>query len=256
MLHKRILLFVSVATFLFTSCDFTPSVINEPDCKVFAACAVQPNWVSNELYHYVMQVYEKSLFGGNDAERGDIIFEEGDEMWNLNLLLADNSFAKLYTISNYPHSGCSFVINYYSEFSSSELINFLTSTKAFTQNDYPYREDALKGNLPLYDGDPYYNPIPIGSKTIYFYNKNRAIKTIYEVCGGDLMPFKEELCKSIEVYDYREDEMSSTNRVTVYDVVYKINGETYVWCSVSDMGDKTFEINLVNSSNMFSDLGF
>ena len=70
------------------------------------------------------------------------------------------------------------------------------------------------------------------------------------------MPFKKELCKNIEVYDYREDEMSSTNRVTVYDVVYKVNGETYVWCSISDMGDKTFEINLVNSSNMFSDLGF
>ena len=254
MLHKRILLFVSVATFLFTSCDFTPSVINEPDCKVFAACAVQPNWVSNELYHYVMQVYEKSLFGGNNAERGDIIFEEGDEMWNLNLLRADGVFAKSYCIYNYPYYG--YIGNNYNEFSNRELINFLTSPKNFSKNDYPYRDEELQREITEYDGDPYSGHSCIGQRTIYFYNHNRAIRTIYEICGGDLMPFKEELCKDIEVYDYREDEMSSTNRVTVYDVVYKVNGETYVWCSVSDMGDKTFEINLVNSSNMFSDLGF
>lgn len=257
MLHKRILLLVSVATILFTSCDFTPSVINEPDSKVFAACAVQPNWVSNELYNYVMQVYEKSLFGDNNAERGDIVFEEGDEMWNLNLLRADFlTYSKSYNMPGwkYEHN------NYYI-IPSKKWIDFLMSPEAFLRNESPYREEELSKEIMMYKPNPnktYAGPSYVADEiqTIYFYNQNRAFRTVYEICGGDLTPFKEELCKNIEVYDYRENEMSSTNRVTVYDVVYKVNGETYVWCSVSDMGDKTFEINLVNASSMFSDLGF
>lgn len=181
-------------------------------------------------------------------------------MWNLNLLLADFS---TYSKSYYTYWN-GYEDNNYSSISNRKLIDFLTSPQSFLENDYPYREKDLSKDIIVYkknpdfkgwyDSSPSY--IPDGPKTVYKYNQNRAFRTIYEVCKGDLMPFKEELCKKIEVYDYREDQMSSTNRVTVYDVVYKVNGETYVWCSVSDMGDKTFEINLVNSSNMFSDLGF
>jgi len=240
MLQKRILLLVSVATILFTSCDFTPSVINEPDCKVFAACSAQPKRVAQELYSYTMHEYEKSIFGENENERGDIVFEEGDDMWNLDVFTGNLIF----------YVGKWGVFN----IDAKDLVDFLCTSKAPTEEKYPMM------NEPLYIKELQYymdgSEIKSRDKYTYFYSKDRAFKTVYEVCHGDLMPFKEELCKNIEVYDYRENEMSSTNRVTVYDVVYKVNGETYVWCSVSDMGDKTFEINLVNSSKMFSDLGF
>ena len=86
MLHKRILLLVSVASILFTSCDFTPSVINETDCKVFALCAVAPTFVGNELYDYTIQKYKQSISDGNEDELGDLVFEEGDDMWNIELV--------------------------------------------------------------------------------------------------------------------------------------------------------------------------
>ena len=241
MLNKKILLFIAIATVLFTSCDFEPSVIHETDCKVFAACAVRPTWVGNELYDYVFVEYAKSISDGDEEESGDFVFEEGDDMWNIELLTDHERYYGGEWVGNVAAT-------------SNDLIKFLFLKGAPSKAEYPNMDRPLsKNDLGYYyeDGKQYY-----GYHMIYFYNKDRAFKTVYDMCGGDLKPFKEQICQQVEVYEYREDIMSSTERVTVYDVVYKIKGETYAWCSVSDLDDGTFEINFVKSSNMFSNLGY
>ena len=224
MLNKKTLLFSMIATILLTSCN--PSVINENDAKFLAACAGQPRWVASELYDYVIATYEASIrVDGDDEELGDIVFEEGDDMWNLSVLNEKED-------------------DYGDAITEWDLYNFIHD-----------------GEMPVSNADQY-TAMQNGFLGALFgvsnqmQSKKRAFKTAKEVCNGNFKQLMEKICDKVEVYDYRENETESSKRVTVYDVVYKVNDQCYVYCTIHDMNDGTFETNYVKATEMFSNLGF
>lgn len=222
MLNKKTLLFTAIAAILLTSCN--PSVIEENDAKFVAACAGQPRWVASELYDYVIETYQKSISDGNDEELGDLVFEEGDDMWNLEVFYE-------------KEDGLGDAITEW------DLYNFIHD-----------------GEMPVSNVDEY-SAFENGLAHLFFgtgngYNKKNAFKTAYEVCNGNFQPLIKKICGAVEVYDYRENEQESSKRVTVYDVVYKVNDKRYVYCTIHDLNDGTFETNYVKDAEMFSNLGF
>lgn len=222
MLNKKTLLFLAISSIIMTSCK--PTVIQEDTAKFLAACAGQPRWVANELYNHTIQKYENALYAGNDNERGDIIYEPGDDMWNLQVLKEDED-------------------DFGDKITENDLYEFI-SNGVQPESNASYNTAFANAFFGAALG--------MGNQ---MKSKTRAFKTASEVCNGNFDSLKDKICKQVEVYDYREDKMSSTKKVTVYDVVYKVNDKHYVWCSVSDLGD-TFEVNYVNDSELFSNLGF
>ncbi|MBR1787209.1 MAG: hypothetical protein IJ756_08655 [Paludibacteraceae bacterium] len=219
MLDKKTLLFTAIAAILFTSCN--PSVIEENDAKFLAACAGQPRWVASELYDYVIETYQKSISYGNGEELGDLVFEEGDDMWNLQVF-------------NEKEDGLGDAIT------ELDLYNFIHDGEMPVSNVDEY--SALLAHLYFGTGNGY--------------NKKNAFKTACEVCNGNFQPLLKKICGAVEVYDYRENEQESSKRVTVYDVVYKVNDKRYVYCTIHDLNDGTFETNYVKDAELFSNLGF
>ncbi len=230
---KTLLLLSIVATCLFlTSCE--PSVIKEDMPKLFAACAGSPKWVGSELYNYTINKYEKETTekykkehageSGDDLWSGDFVYEPGDDMWNLQVLKESED-------------------DYGDEITADDLYEFLQNGKQPKSNvDYSTAfTNAFWGDV-----------LGMGNE---MKSKTRAFKTAYKVCNGHLEPIRKNICKKVEIYDYREDKEASSKRVKVYDVVYKINAQFYVWCTVHDLGE-TFEVNYVNSAKLFSNLGF
>lgn len=222
MLNKKTLLFTTIAVILFTSCN--PSVIEENDAKFVAACAGQPRWVASELYDYVIEAYQKSISYGSGEELGDLVFEKGDDMWNLQVF-------------NEKEDGLGDAITEW------DLYNFIHDGEMPVSNvdEYSAFENSL-AHLFFGTGNDY--------------NKKNAFKTAYEVCNGKFDPLIEKICRQVEVYDYRENEAASSKKVSVYDVVYKVNNSRYVYCTIHDLNDGTFETNYVKDSEMFSNLGF
>jgi hypothetical protein len=201
-------------------------VIEENDAKFLAACAGQPRWVAEELYDYVIAAYEKSIgYDENDEELGDIVFDEEDDMWHLSVLLEKED-------------------DYGDKIMAWDLYNFIHD-----------------GEMPVSNADTYtasQNAIlaALFGVSNQMQSKKRAFKAAKETCNGNLKPLMEKICDKVEVYDYRENETESSKRVTVYDVVYKVNDQCYVYCTIHDMNDGTFETNYVKAAEMFSNLGF
>ncbi len=222
MINKKSLLSIYIATIVFTSCN--PSVIKENDAKFLAACAGQPRWVANELYNYVIDTYEKSI-REDDDELGDIVFEEGDDMWNLEVLNEKED-------------------DYGDAITEWDLYNFIHDGEMPISNvdEYQAMQKSLVGAIFGFQGQ--------------MHKKTRAFKTANDVCGGNFIPLFEKICDNVEVFDFRKNEATSSKKVTVYDVVYRVNKKRYVFCAVRDMSDGTFEAKYINDAELFSDLGF
>ena len=82
---------------------------------------------------------------------------------------------------------------------------------------------------------------------------------------------KNRLCRPVHIFEYRRNENSSNKKVTAYDVIYVIQNcnyyfcndnkyeylaDKYVWCTIYEMKDGTFEVRYVNSSYKYADLGY
>ena len=231
--QKSLLLLSIVATCLFlTSCE--PSVIKEDMPKLLAACAGHPQWVGKEIYDFTINKYETETTekykkehageSGDDLWGGDFVYEPGDDMWNLQVLKESED-------------------DYGDRITENDLDEFLQNGE---------RPESNVSYSTAFANAFWGAALGVGNE---MKSKTRAFKTAYEICEGNFEPIKENICKKVEIYDYRENKAASSKKVTVYDVVYKINGQSYVWCTVHDLGE-TFEVNYVNSSNLFSNLGF
>ena len=227
----------ATSTIFLTSCE--PTVMQETDCKAFAACAGCPLFVANELYDYVIETYTSNVSDGNDEELGDLVFEEGDDMWNLEILTDRVKKGSKNTVT------------------SQNLIDLLISNITPTKANFPNIDEPLNYQ-EVEDSylDHKAEKIVFVWGTKYRYNKDYAFKTAFDVCDGNFEPFKEKISQQVEVYDYRKDEKSSSKKTTVYDVVYLVNSNHYVRCSVVDLEGGHFEINYVSDSEMYSDLGY
>lgn len=218
MKHLQSWLFVVLAVLLFTSC--APSVINESDAKLFAACAGQPRWIGAELYDYVFQVHREKA---DTIE--DVVIKDGDDWWNLEVLKdKEDDFGDAIT-----------EMDLYGFIKDGEIPESNASDLSILQNSFI---GALFGMSDL------------------MHSKSRAFKTAHDVCQGNFEPLKQTICEQVTVYDYRKNKSASSKKVTVYDVVYKIKEQTYVWCVVHDLGNKTYEINFFKASEMYSNLGY
>ena len=140
--------------------------------------------------------------------------------------------------------------------------------KSDHQNGYYFAEmslyeNGMKNNLKeedlidflFLDDAPTIEDYPrMNKKNFSSFNKDRAFNLLYKLCNGDFVSFILKINEKVEIYDYRKDKDSSTNRITVYDVVYRVKGKTYVLCSVSDLGESKFYISYKDSSTEY--LGF
>lgn len=244
---KKYLLFIAIATstVMLTGCE--PSVIQDIDCKVYAACAGNHLWVGEQLYDYVFKVVEDKAKAEHPDEMGDMVFEPGDDWWNLDVLKGQEDVNEE-TISAY------------------DLKELIVNGQKPSSDDYPYMTAKLvysKTYSPLLyalyepDGDETYQD-DNGNYVVvsYRYIKDRAIKTVYDECGGNFEPLKEKIAEQVKIFDYRKNEKASSKKVTVYDVVYLVKDKQYVRCTVTDLNGERFEIEHVKDSEYFSDLGF
>lgn len=222
---KKYLLFIAIATstVMLTGCE--PTVIQESGCKFYAVCASAPRWVGEQLYDYVFKVEEDKAKAEHPDEMGDMVYEEGDDWWNLEVLKEESD-------------------DYGNEITENDLYEFITN------GEIPSATVGFDDAI----GAQFVNAIFGGGGAMH--KKVRAFKTAHEVCDGNFEPLIELIAEQVEVYDYRENEKASGKKVTVYDVVYKLQDKLYVYCTVHDFDDGHYEINYVSDSELYSDLGY
>lgn len=244
---KKNLLFIAIAisTVVLTGCE--PSVIQNTDCKVYAACAGNHLWVGEQLYDYVFKVVEDKAKAEHPDEMGDMVYEPGDDWWNLDVLKGQEDVNEE-TISAYDLK--ELLVN--EKKPSSDVYPYMTASLSHTQKYSPWQYNFYEpeGDDTYTDDDGYYYVVN------YRYIKDRAIKTVYDECGGNFEPLKEKIAEHVKIFDYRKNEKASSKKVTVYDVVYLVKDKQYVRCTVTDLNGERFEIDHVKDSEYFSDLGF
>ena len=236
--------FATSTTFL-TSCE--PTVMQEPDCLIYAACTGCTQWVGEQVYDYVFKVQDDKAKAEHPDEMGDLVSEPGDDWWNLSVFKGEEDINE-------------------ETINGNDLDALLTSGSKPSSDNYPYMTAKLVHSqtyTPIQylfynpDGDETYEDSN-GNYVVISYRliKDRAIKFAYDMCDGNFEPLKEKICEKVKVYDYRKDEKASSKKTTVYDVVYLVNEKHYVRCSVADLDDKHFEIKYVSDSDLYSDLGY
>ncbi|MBO7476758.1 MAG: hypothetical protein J6U04_02350 [Salinivirgaceae bacterium] len=222
---RNLMLFTAIATstIFLTSCE--PTVMHESGCKFYAACAGDHHWVGEQLYDYVFKVQDDKAKAEHPDEMGDLVIEEGDDWWNLEVLKMEED-------------------DYGDQVTENDLYEFILNGE-MPEPNVDYGTAVGNGFLGALLG-----------VSDQMHSKVRAFKTANKVCDENFEPLIEKIGEQVEVYDYREDKKSSSKKVTVYDVVYRIDGKRFVYCTVSDFDDEHYEINYVSDSDLYSGLGY
>ena len=246
MKSKKILLLLSfvATTILLTNCkQKDPTVINEQSAKLLAVCEGQTSWASQEIYNYTI---EMSIL------KKDTIADYSSEDFE-NLKVLQNRECCQY--------GCEIV-------TGNELYAFLQKgtipEETRVVKNTSQKKDLFDGFLDaVFDVDD--------EEQDDMKSKTEALKLVRDFCYGHFDDIKDMLCSRIHIYDYRKNENSSNNKVTVYDVIYVLSdcyfyfcndnqygylADKYVWCTIYEMKDGTFELKYINSSHDYADLEF
>lgn len=246
MTNKQFLLLLSIVATIFflPSCkQKDPSVISEPSAKLLAVCEGHVAWAAQETYNYTMERYEL-----NEETMPDYSVEDFED---LKVLL--NRACCQYE--------CEVV-------SGDELHAFLQEgtipKETRIVKETPHEKDFFDDLLDAVFGVDEEQDEDIRSKT-------HALELVWDICYGHFDEIKNRLCRPVHIFEYRRNENSSNKKVTVYDVIYVIQNcyyhfcdddkygylaDKYVWCTIFEMKDGTFEVRYVNSSYEYADLGF
>lgn len=246
MTNKKILLLLSFAatTFVFTTCkQKAPTVIYEQSAKLLAVCEGHTSWASQEIYNFTTAMYEQNKetmpdYSTDDFENLKVLKNRACCQYECEVVTGDELFAF---------------------FQKGAIPKETRPVKSAHQN-----KDFLDDIIDAIFGTDDEQQEDIQSKT-------EAIGLVRDICYGQLDEIKNRLCCRVHVFDYRKNENSSSKKVTVYDVIYVLSdcyyhfceddthgvlADKYVWCTIYEMKDGSFEIKYVNSSYEYSDLEF
>lgn len=246
MTNKKFLILLSfvATTFSLTTCkQKDPTVIYEQSAKLLAVCEGHTSWASQEIYNFTIARYEQNKenmpdYSPDDFENLKVLKDRSCCQHECEVVTGDELFAFL---------------------QKGTIPKETRPVKNTTQN-----KDLLDDILDAIFGTDDEQQEDIQSKT-------EAIELVRDICYGHFDEIKNRLCCRIHIFDYRKNENSSNKKVTVYDVVYVLSNcyyhfcedgkygvlaDKYVWCTIYEMKEGSFEVKYVNSSYEYADLGY
>lgn len=214
----------------FSSCKdfFKPSYIEEEPPKLFAACAGDHEFISKLIYELAEDAYKEEIERDNSDSN---VVKRKKQLDNCKVFLSGKD--------------C-----FGNPITANDLYNFIRHEELPEQNISSLGdvEDAIASLFAC---------AMVGNLKA---SKKEAFESVQELVS--LSTIEYEICKRVELFDYRKSENSSIDNAKAYDVVYKINrghGSSndciYVWCYVLELNDE-YEIEYVSDSEFVSDLGY